>query len=95
MFFFKLVIVYLVYQKTALNRIISYPVSFYVCSLNAFIIGSWVKLDPSRNGHSHNTSPKLSDGEEMETLLAEAVEEQMKQSRYTLAGNQDIFYLSC
>ena len=46
-----------------------------------------MKLDPSRNGHSHNASPKLSDGEEMETLLAEAVEEQMRQSRYTLAGS--------
>ncbi|XP_065072002.1 BCL2/adenovirus E1B 19 kDa protein-interacting protein 3-like [Rhopilema esculentum] len=44
--------------------------------------GSWVKLDPSKMNQSVNTSPKLSDGEEMETLLADAVEDQMKHSRY-------------
>eukprot|EP00794_Sanderia_malayensis_P005491 gene5491-6176_t len=43
--------------------------------------GSWVKLEASRNGRSLETSPKLSDEEEMETLLADAVEEQLKQSR--------------
>jgi len=40
--------------------------------------GSWVKLEPTQNSHSLNHSPRLSDGEEMETLLADAVDEQMK-----------------
>ena len=41
-----------------------------------------MKLEGSRNDNSLQTSPKLSDGEEMEVLLADAVKEQMKQSRY-------------
>eukprot|EP00795_Rhopilema_esculentum_P011862 gene11862-2407_t len=50
--------------------------------------GSWVKLDPSKMNQSVNTSPKLSDGEEMETLLADAVEDQMKHSSFDLSENK-------
>ena len=54
---------------------------WYLISDHSFK-GSWVKLEGSRNDNSLQTSPKLSDGEEMEVLLADAVKEQMKQSRY-------------